>query len=328
MSCVNGADCKEAAKRHVALAVLGLMLIIFLILSLWSFLPSRKQALPAAISFDGVGAIDGKRVFQAYNCMDCHTVVGNGAYFGPDLTDIYRQAGPAWLAAFLPSAGGWPTQAAVQVQLQNPAIQQDAGTGDIEAYRKRYPGAAERMDQRGGLRTDMPNLPFSAVEVKGLIAFLKYTSAMDTEGWPPKPHADRKIPVRYLPASRRADAGTVASGATAPAAQSVAPSADSQDLAAVGEKIATNLGCMSCHATDTKRVVGPGWGGLYGSTVSLADGTTVKADDAYLEESIREPDAKIVKGYPPHVMPSYDKLVNDADMKAIVAYLRSLGAGK
>lgn len=329
MSCLNGTDCRETAKRRAALTVLALMLAIFLLLSVWSFLPSRGQAVPDGIQYGGAGAVEGKRVFQAYNCMGCHTIVGNGAYFGPDLTRIHADAGPAWLAAFLPSAGGWPTSAAVRVQLQNPAVREDAGTDDLQAYLRRYPGAAERLERRGGQHTLMPNLPLDAREVTALIAFLKYTSALHTEGWPPKPREDRRIPAGLAGLAQAAGGGAgagQAGAAAAPAAPpaAAAPAAPAQDPVARGRQLVSDLGCVACHATDRKRTVGPGWGGLAGHEVELADGTTVTADEAYLIRSIRQPDAQTVAGYPPHVMPSYDALIDEADMKAIVAYLRSL----
>ncbi len=326
MSCLNGTDCRETAKRRSALAVLALMLAIFLLLSAWSFLPSRGQAVPDEIQYGGAGAVEGKRVFQAYNCMGCHTIVGNGAYFGPDLTRIHADAGAAWLAAFLPSAGGWPTSAAVRVQLQNPAAREDAGTADLQAYLQRYPGAVERLDRRGGQHTLMPNLPLDAREVTALIAFLKYTSTLHTEGWPPKPREDRRIPAGLAgqaPAAGGGVAAGQAAAATAPAAPATAD-AQAQDPVARGRQLVSDLGCVACHASDRKRTVGPGWGGVSGHEVQLADGTTVTADEAYLVRSIRQPDAQIVAGYPPHVMPSYDALIDEADMKAIVAYLRSL----
>lgn len=319
MSCLNGTDCREPAKRRIALAVLALMLAIFLLLSVWSFLPSRGQAVPDSIQYGGVDAVDGKRVFQAYNCMGCHTIVGNGAYLGPDLTRIHADAGAAWLAAFLPSAGGWPTSAAVRVQLQNPAAQADAGSADLQAYLQRYPGAAERLNERGGQHTLMPNLPLDAREVTALIAFLKYTSTLHTEGWPPKPHEGRRIPAAFQPSGDTAS--TAVAGAEPKAA---APAGQVQDALARGRQLVSDLGCVACHATDQKRTVGPGWGGLAGHEVQLTDGTTVTADEAYIVRSIREPDAQTVAGYPPHVMPSYDALIDDADMKAIVAYLSSL----
>lgn len=325
MSCVDGVECRETSKRHTALLVLGVMLIIFLVLSAWSFLPSRGQVTPLKVEFADADAVYGKRVFQAYNCMGCHTIVGNGAYFGPDLTRIYADTGPAWLAAFLPSAGGWPTTTAVQVQLQKDVVRADAETADMDAYRKRFPGAAERMDLRGGQHTLMPNLPLKADEINALIAFFKYTSAMNTEGWPPRPHPERKIPARFsvsAPAVAGAPAAHEAGTPAATAPDSAAVQGD--ELISLGKQLVADLGCVACHAADERRTVGPGWGGLYGSEVELEDGSRVVADEAYIEEAIRDPNAKIVAGYPAHVMPSYDALINESDMQAIVAYLRSL----
>ncbi|MEY2159974.1 c-type cytochrome [Rhodanobacter sp. FW106-PBR-LB-2-11] len=91
-----------------------------------------------------------------------------------------------------------------------------------------------------------------------------------------------------------------------------------------GAQLAKDNGCTACHSTTRQRLVGPGWGGLYGSRVSLADGSSVVADDAYLAESIRQPNAKIVAGYPASVMPGYDTLLKNDEVDAIVAYLHSL----
>jgi cytochrome c oxidase subunit 2 len=56
--------------------------------------------------------------------------------------------------------------------------------------------------------------------------------------------------------------------------------------------------------------------------VSLSDGTTAKADDAYLSESILDPRAKVVQGFPAGVMPKFD--FTSDQVKAIVAYLETL----
>src|SRR3546814_13539376 len=82
--------------------------------------------------------------------MGCHTLLGNGAYLGPDLTDIYAHAGPAWLSAFLPSAATWPTGPGLQVHLQQPEQLAASGTAELAEYLKRYPGAAERVRRPGG----------------------------------------------------------------------------------------------------------------------------------------------------------------------------------
>ena len=316
MSCGSGDSSCEKPRRRSALVLLGVMALIFIALSVFSFLPSRGQATPDAVSFGPYQANDGKRVFQAYNCMGCHTMVGNGAYLGPDLTEVYRHAGPAWLAAFLPSAGGWPTEAAVRAQLLDPNQHADTGTDTIDAYLQKYPGAATRIQRRGGGTTLMPNLPLSKDEIGQLIAYLKYTSAMNTEGWPPKVEAgtlDRRLQLAH---------GTVALAQAAPAA--VATPAQASDPAALGAQLVKDYGCVACHASDDKRLVGPGWGGLYESSVSLADGSKVTADDAYLAESIRQPNAKIVASYPSGVMPAYDTLLKIDEVDAIVAYLHTL----
>jgi cytochrome c2 len=316
MSCGAGDSSCEKPRRRAALVLLGLMALIFIALSVFSFLPSRGQATPDATSFGPYQANDGKRVFQAYNCMGCHTMVGNGAYLGPDLTEVYRHAGPAWLAAFLPSAGGWPTEAAVRAQLLDPNQRADTGTDTIDAYLQKYPGAAARIQRRGGGSTLMPNLPLSKDEIGQLIAYLKYTSSMNTEGWPPKVEAgtlDRRLQLAH---------GTIALAQAAPAA--AATPAPASDPAALGAQLVKDYGCVACHASDDKKLVGPGWGGLYESSVSLADGGKVSADDAYLAESIRQPNAKIVAGYPPGVMPAYDTLLKNDEVNAIVAYLHTL----
>ncbi len=322
MTCTPGQPCEEGKKRGRALGALLLMALIFVLLSFASFVKSRDQVTPDQVHFANYDAVQGKRVFQAYNCMGCHTLLGNGAYFGPDLTDVYEQAGPAWLAAFLPSAGGWPTQPAVQVHLQDADQQTDTGINDMAAYLKEFPGAAERIERRGGHDTAMPNLPISGEEVKQLIAFLKYTSAMNTMGWPPKPKVDGLTFPQAKPFPQAAGAASAATGnaGAAPAAAA--------DPAEQGKDLASQLGCLACHSTDASKKVGPGWGGLFGSQVHLADGGNVAADEAYLAESIRSPNAKVPEGFTAGVMPTYDAAtIPDDQVKAIVAYIRTLQGG-
>lgn len=321
MTCTPGKPCEEGKKRRMAFAALGILAIIFILLSMLSFLDSRGQVTPDTVSYGAHDAVEGKRVFQAYNCMGCHTMLGNGAYFGPDLTNVYEQAGPAWLAAFLPSAGGWPTSAAVSVHLQDPAQLAASGSSDMDAYLKRYPGAAERVQRRGGGTTFMPNLPLTKEQVGQLIAFFKYTSEMNTEGWPPKPRVDGlKSPLATpFPIIGVANAAEATGGAAAGAAATA-----SLDPATHGEQVVKEFACTACHSLDRSKLVGPGWGGLYGSQVTLADGSTVVADDAFLAESIRAPDAKIVAGHVAGTMPSYATLLDQAQVDAIVAYIRTL----
>jgi len=63
--------------------------------------------------------------------------------------------------------------------------------------------------------------------------------------------------------------------------------------------------------------------GLYGSKVSLADGSTVLADDAYIRESILQPNATIVAGYQP-LMPTFQGQLTEEQILALIAYIKSL----
>lgn len=320
---------QETRARRTALVAFGLMLVIFIVLSGMSFIGSRKQALPQDVSFAGQGAIQGKRVFQAYDCMGCHTMLGNGAYFAPDLTKIYTTAGPAWLSAFLPSPGSWPTAVAVAAQLQNSAISADAGATTLDAYYARYPGAKERVERRGGMHSFMPSLRFRPDEIPALIAFLKYSSEMNTEGWPPTPDVNGLNNARAARgdlAAASTSAMTTAATTTAAAGAAASAPVTVADSIAAGAKAAQQLGCTACHAATTQKIIGPGWGGLFGSTVKLTTGATVVANEAYIEESISDPDAKIVAGFTPHIMPNFGSLVTPAQRAVIVAYIRSLGS--
>lgn len=90
-----------------------------------------------------------------------------------------------------------------------------------------------------------------------------------------------------------------------------------------GKQLYQQLACITCHTTDGSRGLAPSFKGLYGSTATLADGSTVKVDDAYLQESILNPTAKIVQGFAP-MMPSFAGRVRPEDLQSITAYLKTL----
>lgn len=74
-----------------------------------------------------------------------------------------------------------------------------------------------------------------------------------------------------------------------------------------GAGLYASLGCQGCHTIDGSSSSGPTFKGLAGSKEQLTNGQTVTADDAYLLESILDPDKQIVKGYQPGVMSSVIK---------------------
>lgn len=100
--------------------------------------------------------VAGKEAWQRYVCIDCHTVLGNGAYYAPDLT-------LAW-SRFVERAGG--DEAAAQKALVT--------------FLQRPPQAT--ADRRG-----MPDHSMSREEAEHIVAFLHWVSHIDTNDWPPAP---------------------------------------------------------------------------------------------------------------------------------------------
>ena len=101
----------------------------------------------------------GKLTSQAKNCMNCHTLLGNGAYYAPDLTKAWLD--PMWAdGGTMQGMTGKPTKEEAMAEfLQHPS---------------KYPTHARMM----------PDLGITAEEAKGLVAFLKHMSAIDTNGFP------------------------------------------------------------------------------------------------------------------------------------------------
>ncbi|OQX73485.1 MAG: cytochrome C [Campylobacteraceae bacterium 4484_4] len=101
----------------------------------------------------------GKLTSQAKNCMNCHTLLGNGAYYAPDLTKAWLD--PAWSndGPMMGMTGKSTREEAMAEFLQHPS---------------QYPTHARMM----------PDLGITAEEAKGLVAFLKHMSAIDTNGFP------------------------------------------------------------------------------------------------------------------------------------------------
>jgi nitric oxide reductase subunit C len=90
--------------------------------------------------------VEGKRLWQHYDCNDCHTILGIGGYYAPDVTKSYAVRGDAWLRQFLKEPG--------KIYL----------TG-----------------------RQMPNFHLAATQIDSLVAYLKWVSEVDTNGWPPAP---------------------------------------------------------------------------------------------------------------------------------------------
>jgi len=94
----------------------------------------------------------GKLTTQAKNCMNCHTLLGNGAYYAPDLTK-------SWLDQY------WGTSEIREVQM-------------VEFIKD----PSDKLHNSMGRR--MPKLGITDEEARGVVAFLKWMSSIDTNGFP------------------------------------------------------------------------------------------------------------------------------------------------
>jgi nitric oxide reductase subunit C len=136
-------------KRHTRLFFIGgtlLFALVFLALTVDSHRQFDTLTNADRITPD-VAA--GKDVWHRKNCINCHTLLGEGAYYAPDLTKITQQRGEAYLRAFL----------------QNPS----------QFY-------SEQVHRRL-----MPNPNLAEDEITQVIAFLDWVSNIDNQGWPPRP---------------------------------------------------------------------------------------------------------------------------------------------
>ncbi len=103
----------------------------------------------------------GGRVWAKYNCENCHTLLGEGAYYAPDLTQIVQHRGRAYLEQFM----------------ANPA----------QFY-------SEERDGRL-----MPTLGLAPQEISDVVSFLDWVGNIDTNGWPPRPILVSGVALRGLP---------------------------------------------------------------------------------------------------------------------------------
>ena len=120
--------------------------VIFLVLTIDSHRQFPKLTNAADLN---ESVIAGKHVWHQYNCTNCHTLLGEGAYYAPDLTQITTHRGAAYLRAFM-----------------------------------KDPSKFYSEERDGRL---MPTLNLTDQQIDDVIAFMAWVSRIDTQGWPPRP---------------------------------------------------------------------------------------------------------------------------------------------
>ncbi|MFB3923909.1 MAG: c-type cytochrome [Terriglobia bacterium] len=126
---------------------LGLATVISIVAFLALSADTLRQ-MPSRTHSDEISpqVVEGKHLWQHYDCNDCHTIFGIGGYYAPDVTKAYAIRGDAWLRKFL---------------------------ADPHAM---YPTGRQ-----------MPNFRLADAQIGSLVAYLKWVSEVDTNGWPPAP---------------------------------------------------------------------------------------------------------------------------------------------
>jgi cytochrome c oxidase subunit II len=95
--------------------------------------------------------------------------------------------------------------------------------------------------------------------------------------------------------------------------------------AAAGQQLYQTLGCASCHGANGEGGRGPTLEGIFGNVQQLESGGSVRVDEAYLRESITNPQAKLVAGFGP-IMPTFQGQVSEDQLVQLIAYIKSLHA--
>jgi nitric oxide reductase subunit C len=132
--------------RAFCYAVTGLFTLVFIGLTFDSHRQFDRLTNSDKITAE---VTEGKHVWHRKNCINCHTLLGEGAYYAPDLTKITKLRGREYLTSFL----------------EDPS----------------------RFYSENQHRRLMPNPKLKGEEIQQVIAFLEWVSNIDTQGWPPRP---------------------------------------------------------------------------------------------------------------------------------------------
>lgn len=245
--------------------------------------------------------IGGKDVWHKYNCINCHTLFGEGAYYAPDLTKIAQQRGAPYLTAYM----------------KDPASFYD------EQKHRRL----------------MPKQNLSDKEISDLISFLDWVSKVDNQGWPPRPIlvSGASIPGTALTIQQQTQPAGPGQKDTPQSPPGARPVTAASNPIALGEALfrATPPACSACHSVAPGvNLAGPSLAGLATRAQEMigSPGYKGSAKDvaAYIKESIVKPSAHIVPGpaYSANgqsFMPNtYEKDLKPEQIEQLVAYLATL----
>ncbi len=101
---------------------------------------------------------------------------------------------------------------------------------------------------------------------------------------------------------------------------------ETEPLAHEGAELFQTKGCTACHTADGTPKIGPTFKGLFGkkeTVVHSGQEREITVDEAFIKQTLLHPEIDRVKGFPP-IMPSQQGQLTDAQIDAIIAYIKSL----
>jgi cytochrome c oxidase subunit II len=99
-------------------------------------------------------------------------------------------------------------------------------------------------------------------------------------------------------------------------------STSGMSLAQNGERLFASMGCNACH-NGTAAARGPNLAGVFGSKLTLTNGSEVLVNEAYLRDAILNPSQHVTAGFAP-IMPTYQGQISEDGLIDIVEYLKTL----
>lgn len=209
----------------------------------------------------------------------------------------------------------------------------DAGTTGIPNYPdlddafgpSRRQGVEQSTIQqvvRDQIELASPPMPTNLVRGADADAVAAYVATC--AGWTGTTPCATAAPIPTTTAATTAPTTTAATTATVTTGTTT--TATTGGDAAKGEALYGSLGCNGCHSLDGSASAGTTFKGIFGRETKLDDGTMLTAHDAYLLESILDPDKKIVAGFQPGIMTAVIEpgQVSRDDALALVAFIKSL----
>jgi nitric oxide reductase subunit C len=279
--------------RLFALWCTGLATLAFVILTV----DSHDKFPTLTNSYDITEEVKkGKHVWHKYNCINCHTLFGEGAYYAPDLTKIAQHRGEAYLKAYMKD----PSQF---------------------------------YDEKKHRRL-MPRQNLSEVEIADLVKFLEWVSKVDNQGWPPRPIlvTGASLPGTDRPITPQAGLGAGPEGAPGgrPVGAGSSPIAQGESLFR-----SVTPSCTACHSiAPGVNMAGPTLAGIGARAKQVIGAPDYKGKakdvESYIRESIVSPSAHLAPGAMysaggTSFMPNtYGKDLKPEQIDQLVAYLATL----